>query len=127
MKEGNIQKLCHIEASEQGATMFRNETFNGWVGKVIHKSGDQVTLSNAKRIAGGLCVGSSDLIGFMPTVITQDMVGQTLPVFTGMEVKTPTGKPSKEQVEWDEFLKSKGCISGVVRSPEDVVTLLTRE
>ncbi len=42
----------------------------------------------------GLCVGSSDLIGFKSMTITPEMVGQKIAVFTALEVKTEKGKVS---------------------------------
>jgi len=43
----------------------------------------------------GLCVGSSDLIGWTSKTITADDIGKTVAVFTAIEVKTPKGKVSK--------------------------------
>ena len=45
----------------------------------------------------GLCVGSSDLIGFKSVTITPEMVGQKVAIFTAIEVKTESGKVSERQ------------------------------
>ena len=55
-----------LALSENGCTVWRNETAGAWMGKQIHREGDQVTLTNARMMTFGLCVGSSDIIGISP-------------------------------------------------------------
>ena len=47
-----------------------------------------VTLANARVLHAGLVKGGSDLVGWSPLVITPDMVGKTVAMFTAVEVKT---------------------------------------
>ena len=68
----------------------------------------------------GLCKGSSDLIGITEVEITPEMVGRKLGVFTAIEVKDKGKKPTKEQKNFIEFIKSKGGLAGVARSNKDV-------
>jgi len=42
----------------------------------------------------------------------------------GLEVKTDTGKQSKEQVEWGERLEKAGGVYAVVRSVDDVESVI---
>lgn len=72
----------------------------------------------------GLSPGSSDLIGIRKITITPDMVGQTIGVFTSLEVKTDTGKPSTDQKKWLSMVTAFGGIAGVVRSPQDARRIL---
>ena len=94
------------------------------MGKVIHKDNQTVTLANARMIQAGLCRGGSDIIGIRPTVITQDMVGQTVGVFLADEVKTKTGRATKEQLRFIEAVNKAGGIAGVARSVDDALLLI---
>lgn len=70
----------------------------------------------------GLCVGSSDLIGYTPVVITQEMVGRCLAVFTAVECKRERGGGlSPEQRNFLEKVLAAGGIAITARSPEDAV------
>ena len=69
--------------------------------------------------------GVPDLLVCAPTVITQDMVGQTIGCFIGLEVKTATGKPSELQLYNIEKIQKACGLAGVVRSVEDVKALLS--
>lgn len=72
----------------------------------------------------GLCVGSSDLIGFQSVTVTPEMVGQKIAVFTAIEVKTESGKVSEPQTKFIEMVRKFGGIGAVVRSVDDAVELL---
>lgn len=111
--ETRIQNLILVALSEAGCTVWRNETARAWVGKQIHRSGDQVTLTNARMIAFGLCVGSSDIIGIAPD-------GR----FLAVEVKTPKGRPTKEQLRFIEAVRNAGGIAGIARSPQEALDLI---
>ncbi len=93
--------------------MWRNETAKAWVGKMIHKERDTVTLSGARMVSMGLCVGSADLIGIAPN-------GR----FIAIEVKTATGRASSEQLRFIEAVKKSGGIAGICRSPKEALALL---
>ena len=71
----------------------------------------------------GLCVGSSDLIGFQSVTVTPEMVGQKIAVFTALEVKTEKGKPTPEQVKFTEMIKRFGGISAIVRGVDEAVEI----
>jgi len=122
--ETKLQNLQMLALSQAGCLVWRVETAGAWVGKVIHKDNQTVTLANARMIQAGLCKGGSDIIGIRPTVITQDMVGQTVGVFLADEVKTTTGRPTKEQLRFIEAVNNAGGISGIARSVEDALLLI---
>lgn len=114
--ETKLQRRIMAALSSAGHTVFRNETGRFWTGRIIHKEGQTVTLSGAAMIPVGLAVGSSDLVGL------QVETGR----FFAIEVKTPTGRVSKEQHKFIEVIKARGGIAGVARSVEDALQLLTR-
>lgn len=134
MKETNIQRLIMLAISQQGATIFRNNTGNAVAGshyKRIDKpgtyqleAGDWV-VKHGNRVQYGLCVGSSDLIGWQPVVITPEMVGQVIARFLATEIKTLTGRPTPEQINFIEQVRKAGGLAGICRSPDEAISLLT--
>jgi len=112
-KETKIQRAIMLALSEADCLVFRNETSGAWVGKKIHQAGHQVTLTDARMIRFGLCVGSSDLIAIMPD-------GR----FLAVEVKTETGKATKEQLNFIEQVRKAGGKAGIARSVKDALEIL---
>jgi hypothetical protein len=134
MNESNITKLIELSVSKTGTKIFRNNVGLGWIGesyrinrkKTVELNEGDVVVRNARPLHAGLIKGSSDLIGWKPTVITPEMVGKTLAVFTAIEVKTQTGRASKEQLVFIERVKSDGGIAGIARNPSEAVNLVTK-
>lgn len=77
-----------------------------------------------RHITYGLCTGSSDVIGWRTVTVTPEMVGQRVAVFVAIECKSPTGKPTKEQLRFIASVQAAGGIAGICRSSEDAETLL---
>lgn len=75
-------------------------------------------------------IKSSDLIGITPVTITQEMVGQTIGVFTALEVKAPgwTLRPSDArglaQVKFHDIVKKAGGCAGFVSHPDDIFRVI---
>lgn len=74
----------------------------------------------------GLVKGSSDLIGWTPVTITQDMVGQTVAVFTAVECKSEKGRVRPEQTYFIQRVKLDGGYAGIARSTEDALEIIHR-
>ncbi len=72
----------------------------------------------------GLARGSADLIGWRTIVITPDMVGQRIAVFTSLEIKTPTGRLAPAQRHWLQAVDQAGGIAGVARSVGDALRII---
>lgn len=106
-EETDIQNTLRLEMAAQGFTMFRNNT------------GLFYTLDKTRKVFAGLGKGTHDLIGIRPTVITQDMVGKIVGVFTTCEVKAGTDM-SPEQANFMRVIRAKGGISFVGRSAADI-------
>jgi hypothetical protein len=70
----------------------------------------------AQPIRMGLCVGSSDLIGWT----TVD--GRA--VFTAIEVKAERGRVSAEQQNFIDQLRAAGGIAGVARSDDEAASII---
>lgn len=112
-KESNVQKTVQLAASTVGTTTWRNNT-----GAYRTEDGHFI------RYGIPLTGGGSDLLGITPVVITADMVGQTVGVFTALEIKTKTGKARQNQLEFIDFVLSKGGKAGIARSAEDAIKII---
>lgn len=99
MNESELLKSVLYQSSRDGVVLFRNQ-----VGKY--------RLEDGRYLSSGLCVGSSDLIGWTSIAITQEMVGKRIAVFTAIECKSEKGRASKEQ---DNFLKRVSDAGGIAR------------
>ena len=77
-----------------------------------------------RLVTFGLARGSADLIGWRTVVVTPEMVGQQLAVFTSIEVKTPTGRIRPEQQYWLAAVHGAGGIAGVARSVGDALRIV---
>jgi hypothetical protein len=77
-----------------------------------------------RMVQFGLARGSADLIGWRTLVITPDMVGQRIAVFTSIEVKTERGRIRPEQHAWLGCVQAAGGIGGVARSVADALTIV---
>jgi hypothetical protein len=119
MAEGEITESILVEASNQGARLFRQNTGMGWAGKLVSKRGGSVRLSGARPLRAGLTTGSSDIIGVMPVVITQEMVGKTIGVFTAVEVKYGRTPTTEEQEVFLRVVRNLGGIAFVAKSLGD--------
>jgi len=130
-------------ASKLGARLFRNNIGETWIGKsqyitktdfVKVERGD-VVIRKARRFHAGLADFSGDAVGFTPVIVTQEMVGQTLAVFTNAEVKKDekaakaayNSKQKREtgQRKFIEFVVKMGGIAGFVGSEDDLDKLLS--
>lgn len=102
MSESNLVQQVRVEASKIGWRLFRNNT-----GRLQDKKGRWVQF--------GLCVGSSDLIGWTDK-------GR----FAAIECKTKTGAIRPEQINFIEAVLKAGGIGGIVRSLEDFKLLVDK-
>ncbi len=109
--------------------LFNNPVGEGWAGKTVRHEGANVLIANARRIRYGLSVGSPDAVGWRTVIITPEMVGKPVAVFLGIEVKTPTGTSSLEQLAFARVLRAAGGLSGVARSVHEArkIALLDRK
>ena len=108
--------------------LWRNNVGTGWAGAatritagnlnaIAHtlRPGD-VVVRNARPLHAGLCVGSSDLIGYR-------RVGD-LAQFVALEVKSERGRPTTEQTRFLDHITSAGGCAAIVRSVADADSVL---
>jgi len=123
-RETGIQNEIRLAVAKAGATTFRNITAQGWAGMVADKGQNYVTIANPTPLIAGLCVGSADVIGWKPVKITKDMIDQTVAVFVALEIKTPVGRASPEQLRFIQAVQRAGGLAGFPTSPEAAVEIL---
>lgn len=114
--------------------LFRINSGQGWVGagKAKRLQDGTVAIPHGRPISLGLAgpdtrpvSGVSDLIGWTPVVITPDMVGRQVAVFTSIECKRPIGgRKGKDQEDWNDLVKMGGGIVGFAASPDEAEAIV---
>lgn len=84
-----------------------------------------VILKDARRVQFGLGVGTGDLIGSRSTIVTPEMIGRQIAIFSSLEVKTKRGRATEQQQTFIHVVKSLGGLAGIVRSVDDALEVLT--
>ena len=102
MTEQRIQQQIRLACGTGDTRLFRNNT-----GTLRDQHGRPVTF--------GLTKGSADLIGWTTRTITPEMVGHTVAQFCAVEVKTPTGKPTAQQMQFLEAVAAAGGVAVIAR------------
>lgn len=121
--EAEVQAEVRLKTSQDhGVVLWRNN-----VGAFQSKTGTwvRVGLANDSKQMNAV-LKSADLIGWTPIEITPDMVGQTVAVFTSIEVKEEGYRPSGKkqlahyaaQEKWRDGVLRDGGIAGIVDSSE---------
>ena len=126
--EQNIQQRILLACGSGPVRLWRNNVGTGWAGQSTRvtpgnlsaiarslRPGD-VVIRNGRPLHAGLCVGSSDLIGYRVV----DGVAQ----FVAIEVKSATGRATAEQMRFMENLQAAGGCAGIARSVDDAQSLL---
>lgn len=115
--------------------LFRLNTGKAWLchGEVRRlPDGSMVLPPGSRPVALGLAlpsgdplVGAPDLLGWTPVVITPDMVGRTIPVFTGVECKASGGGRKRDaQINFVQQMHRAGGIAGFASSPEQALEII---
>jgi hypothetical protein len=128
MTEHITQQRILLACGSGTTRLWRNNVGTGWAGQATKvtsgnlraitaglRPGD-VVIRQGRPLHAGLCVGSSDLIGYRVV----DGVAQ----FVALEVKSATGRPTAQQTQFLDHITSVGGCAGIVRSVEDARTVL---
>ncbi len=95
-----------------GTRLFRNNT------------GFFLSLDGKRKMHAGLGAGTSDLIGWTPIVITPEMVGKTIAVFTAIEGKDGDNKTQNNQDNFITAVQHAGGIAGAAWNEEDAINII---
>jgi hypothetical protein len=129
MKESNVLRSAWLAVSSLGTTLFRVNTGKAWLssgGKPQRLVDGSVLVPNARPVALGLAdpkgdpiEGTSDTLGWTRLIITEEMVGCEVAVFTAIEMKeSGGGNKRKGQINFTQVVKNAGGIAGFANSAE---------
>lgn len=127
--ENTIQQEIQIHARFYDCFLMRNNSgaFIDTTGRPIRYGLGNISKKHNDNIK------SSDLIGITKIVITQEMVGKTIGVFTAVEVKKEDWNCDKKldkhetaQNNFLSFVKSCGGFAGFANTLESLVLILRR-
>jgi len=132
MGEQEIQQRILLSCGRGAVRLWRNNVGTGWAGQATRitaanaftvgrtlRPGDLV-IRQGRPLHAGLCVGSSDLIGYRRIAVA----GRNLAQFVALEVKSGRGRISEEQSAFLEHLQAAGACAAMVRSVSDAETAL---
>ena len=128
MSEHEIQQRILLACGSGTTRLWRNNVGTGWAGQATTvtaanagaigqtlRPGD-VVVRQGRPLHAGLCVGSSDLIGYR-------QVGG-IAQFVAIEVKSERGRPSLQQAQFLDHIQTAGGCAGIARCIGDARTLL---
>ena len=127
--ESQVQQEVQIEAMKLGCTLMRNNSgsFTDDTGRVVRFGLGNISASHNKLTK------SSDLIGITKIVITQEMVGQTIGVFTAIVVKKEGWNENKKfderelaQQNFISWVVLNGGIAGFASSVDKLKNILRK-
>lgn len=125
MAETGIVKEIRVAVARAfQAPLFVNLVGTAWFGAFVAMKDNVLSLRGARRKDVGLGDGSPDLIGWRTIRITAEMVGKSVAVFTGIEVKVPGENPRPDQLHWQKVLRAAGAICGVAHSPQEALQIM---
>jgi hypothetical protein len=123
-----VQQQVLAQFGSGPVRLWRHNVGTGWAGQatrvtagnlqaIAHtlRPGD-VVVRNGRPLHAGLCVGSSDLIGYRRV--------NGLAQFVALEVKSERGRPTPEQTRFLDHISSAGGCAAVIRSVEDAHSVL---
>jgi len=102
-----------------GARLFRNNVGEAWLGPSAKMKEGGVYIKAPRRVVYGLCVGSSDHVGWTPVMVTPDMVGAVLAVFTAVEEKTIHDTLKPDQRNFLDQVHRAGGLAYIARETTD--------
>jgi hypothetical protein len=111
--EGQLQREIILAASAAGHRLFRVNTAMAWVGEVIRRGGDTLTLKNPRPLRAGLVVGGSDTVGWTRT-------GR----FAAIEVKVRPRRATAEQLAFIHAVQQAGGRACVAYSVAEALDCL---
>ena len=121
MSENAVTSHVRLAAAQLGVTLWRNNCggFYDEQGRFVRYG-----LGSEAKVA------SSDWVGIRPVLITPEMVGQVLGVFTAVEMKkegwhfNPDDKHESDQKHFIDIVNANGGMSGFAQSVDDFYRII---
>lgn len=114
MYESKALAALLLEGNRGNRRLFRTFCGVAYAGKLVERGATRVVIDPAQVISG-FPNGTSDTIGWTTIVVTAEMVGKRIAVFTAMEAKGPTGRLTVEQRRFLAAVRGAGGIAEVFR------------
>lgn len=143
MRESTVQRAAWLATAKVSSmfksavrtVLFRVNTGMGWVtggGEPYRLADGSMVIPNARPVALGFGMtngkpleGTSDLNGWTSIVVTPEMVGTKVAVFTAIETKeSGGGRKRTGQVNYIEQLRVAGGIAGFAKSEDDAQAII---
>ncbi len=127
--ESTVQQEIQIKARYHDCTLLRNNSgaYKDDTGRVVRYGLGNVSKQHNDRIK------SSDLVGITKVIITQEMVGKTIGVFTAIECKEECWKSDKKlnaretaQQAFINWVKAQGGIASFASSVDKLKEILRK-
>jgi hypothetical protein len=119
--EAQVQQEIRLAASKHGLLMFRNN-----VGACQDQHGRLIRYGLANDSAQlNKVVKSGDLIGITPVIITPDMIGRRVGIFTSLEIKSEgwhyagMGREIAQQ-KWIEIIRTWGGYAKFITTEKEL-------
>lgn len=125
--EGTVSQEIQIQAPHHACILMRNNSgaAEDLTGRIVRYGLGNVSKQHSTRIK------SSDLIGITKIVITPEMVGRTLGVFTAIEVKKEEWNENKKldkretaQLNFINWVKAQGGFAGFANKVDKLFEIL---
>jgi len=128
MKESAVASHIRLDAAQINVHLWRNNNgaFEDDTGRWIRYGLCNDSAALAKHVK------SSDFIGITPVMITPDMVGQVVGVFTAVETKpsnwrfTPSDKRAIAQAAFHDIVIQAGGFAGFAKNIEEFRRIIKR-
>ena len=128
MSESGVASRVRLDAANIGLNLWRNN-----VGVLLDQTGRPVRYglaNDSKKMNRN--IKSSDLIGVRTILITPDMVGELVGVFTAVETKHPdwsfkaSDQHSVAQKNFHDIVKNAGGYAGFATCVDDFRRIITK-
>lgn len=119
-------KPITLRGGDSGVISVGGKTARLSPGTVIIPNGRPISMGFTKP-DGRTVVGTLDLNGFTSIIITPEMVGQKVAVFTCVDAKrSKGGRVSPEQQKMIDFVELFGGIGGIAASEDEALQIIER-
>lgn len=113
MREQNIKAQIQIALSKNHRIrLFNQPAGMAWMGEVVSKDQEFITLRDHRPVKFGLAPGSSDLIGWQQILTESGWIAR----FIAIETKSARGRVSEQQQRFIDAVNNAGGRAGVARS-----------
>jgi hypothetical protein len=112
--------------SRGGTRLFRQQVALSWMGQIVARTPDTITLLHPRALKVG-APGISDFAGIHAIEVTEDLLGARVGVYVAIEAKGPRGRVTPEQRNFLAMIQSLGGRAGIARSVAEASDVIAGE